>query len=156
MAENNNKRESYSPFKTAICTYLAGLAKQDKEFLQKLKNPEKNIDKCLEYIVSEVRKCGREGFCDDEIYSLAVHYYDEPNDKLPLSKLPNMDDVKVVVNVEMPFTDEEKKKAREKAFEELVADEKKKLKGGSNKKSSTASTSKTEDDAPSATQMSLF
>ncbi|MBP9481471.1 MAG: hypothetical protein KBF15_08460, partial [Parabacteroides sp.] len=37
--------------------------------------PEKNIDDCVTYILNEVKKSGCNGFADDEIYSMAVHYY---------------------------------------------------------------------------------
>lgn len=126
--ENSVKKEEkqmYSPFKKAICDYLRSIAKKDVIFKEKLMNPEKDIDKCLDYIIGEVKESGRKGFADDEIFSLAMHYYDEPNEVL--KKHPHIDKVKIVVNREMPFTEEEKNEARKRAFEELVAAEKKKL-----------------------------
>lgn len=118
-------RETYSPFKTAICDYLRSNAKKDPGFKEKLMNPEKNIDKCLDYILGEVKQSGRSGFCDEEIFSLAMHYYDEPNDAL--KQHPHIDRVQIIVNREMPFTEEEKQEARKRAFEELVNAEKRKL-----------------------------
>jgi hypothetical protein len=41
--------------------------------------PEKNIDDFVTYLLNEVKKSGCNGFADDEIYSMAVHYYDYPN-----------------------------------------------------------------------------
>lgn len=126
--ENSNvkqTRETYSPFKTAICDYLRSSAKKDPMFKEKLMNPVKNIDKCLDYILGEVKQSGRNGFCDEEIFSLAMHYYDEPNDTL--KQHPHIDGVRIIVNREMPFTEEEKQEARKRAFEELVNAEKRKL-----------------------------
>lgn len=125
MCVTEEERRAYSPFKTAICEYLREFAKTDTEFRGKLMNPEKNIDKCLDYIIGEVKESGRQGFADDEIYSLAVHYYDESNDNLKAH--PHTDNVKVVVNREMPFTQEEKAKARQEAFNRLVEENKKHL-----------------------------
>ena len=122
---NSKERESYSPFKTSICNFLRSMAKQDKSFKEKLMNPEKDIDKCLDYIIGEVKQSGRQGFADEEIYSLAMHYYDEPNESL--KNHSHIANVKIIVAREMPFTEEEKLQARKQAFDELVKAEKDKL-----------------------------
>ena len=44
---------------------------------QNLQKPHKNIEECTLYILSEVQRSGCNGFADEEIYSMAVHYYDE-------------------------------------------------------------------------------
>lgn len=80
-------------FKQAIQVYLDGRAKEDELFAISYAKPAKNIDECINYILSEVQKSGCNGFADDEIYSMAVHYYDEDNIKA--SKPTNC---KVVVN----------------------------------------------------------
>ena len=72
--------KAYSPFKTAICNYLREVCKREPSFVEKVKNPNKDIDKCLDYIIGEVKESGRQGFADDEIYSLALHYYDESDE----------------------------------------------------------------------------
>ncbi|MDA6859547.1 Cas9 inhibitor AcrIIA9 family protein, partial [Escherichia coli] len=41
------------------------------------RNPAKNIDDCVTYILNYVQKSGCNGFSDGEIYGQAVHYYDE-------------------------------------------------------------------------------
>lgn len=149
--------KAYSPFKTAICNYLREVCKREPSFVEKVKNPKKNIDKCLDYIIGEVKQSGRCGFADDEIFALAVHYYDESDENLSQHK--HIASVKVVVNREMPFTDEEKAKAREQAYNDLVSKEKNRLQGGTKKPTTTTSsaTSKAKaDETPRATQMSLF
>lgn len=66
-------------FKRTIQAYLEKRAKTDVLFAPRFNNPEKNIDECINYIFSEVQKSGCNGFADEEIYSMAVHYYDEEN-----------------------------------------------------------------------------
>ncbi len=54
-----------------------GRAMTDPLFAPNLQKPHKNIEECILYILSEVQKSGCNGFADEEIYSMAVHYYDE-------------------------------------------------------------------------------
>lgn len=69
---------SVSPgFKTAIQSYLKEVAKNDPLFLETLKKPNKNIDQCLTYILNQVKKSGIQGWDDEAIFAMAVHYYDE-------------------------------------------------------------------------------
>ncbi len=62
-------------FTRAILTYLEQRAETDALFAQSFAKPEKNIDDCITYILNQVQKSGCNGFADDEIYSMAVHYY---------------------------------------------------------------------------------
>lgn len=59
--------------------YLEQRAQSDKLFAPRYADPEKNIDDCITYILNYVQQSGINGFADDEIYSLALHYYDEEN-----------------------------------------------------------------------------
>lgn len=79
------------------------------------KHPSKTLDGCIDYIFTTVQKSGCCGFNDDEIFGIAVHYFDEPNEALGDIKhlTPN-----VVVNHHVELTEEEKKQARKEAFEE--------------------------------------
>lgn len=65
------------PFKERINDHLQEVAQNDKLFAETLKKPNKSLDGCVQYIYSEVRKTGRCGFNDDEIFKMAIHYYDE-------------------------------------------------------------------------------
>jgi hypothetical protein len=65
------------PFKETISAHLQEVAKNDKLFAETLKKPNKSIDSCINYIYSEVRKTKRCGWNDDEIFNMAIHYYDE-------------------------------------------------------------------------------
>lgn len=65
-------------FKKTIEKYLQKRAKSDKSFAYKLKNPDKNIDDCCSYILNQVRKIGNSvALCDEEVFCMAIHYYDE-------------------------------------------------------------------------------
>lgn len=66
-------------FEKAIKTYLDNRAASDQLFAVKYESAKKSIEECCRYIVGEVKKSGREGFAHDEIYGMAVHYYDEEN-----------------------------------------------------------------------------
>ena len=62
-------------FKEAIRIYLAERADNEPEFAVTLAKPQKNLDDCLTYILNQVKKSGQEGFADEDIYNMAVHYY---------------------------------------------------------------------------------
>lgn len=64
-------------FKNEIQTYLEQRAEYDELFARAYRNPLKNIEDCLTYILNYVKKSGCNGFSDDEIFGQAVHYYDE-------------------------------------------------------------------------------
>ena len=48
-----------------------------RTFRTPIRQPEKNIDDCCTFIINQVRQSGCNGFADEEIYSMALHYYDE-------------------------------------------------------------------------------
>ena len=64
-------------FTRTIAEYLNGRAMTDPLFAPNLQKLHKNIEECILYILSEVQRSGCNGFADEEIYSMAVHYYDE-------------------------------------------------------------------------------
>ena len=104
-------------FKTTIQQYLENRAVEDSLFSETLKKENKNIDECVNYILSEVQKSGCNGFADDEIFGMAVHYYDEDDVKPGSAK-----SMKVVVNHHVELTEEEKAIAKQKAIDSLVDD----------------------------------
>ena len=71
--------KSTAYFTRTILTHLEQRATVDPLFAQSFANISKNIDDCCTYILNEVQKSGCNGFTDDEVYSMAVHYYDYPN-----------------------------------------------------------------------------
>lgn len=99
-------------FKNTIKAYLDQGAETDVLFSFQYSKPEKNIDECITYILNQVQKSGCNGFADDEIYSMAVHYYDEDN--IEIGKSMN---ARVVVNHVVELTAEEKEQARKDAIQ---------------------------------------
>lgn len=98
-------------FKATIQAYLEERARTDELFAVSYAKAGKNIDDCITYILNEVRRSGCNGFNDDEIYSMALHYYDEDDIKVG-SKIS----CQVVVNHTVELTDEEKAEARKDAI----------------------------------------
>ena len=109
-------------FKNTIKAYLDQRAEQDVLFSFQYSKPEKNIDDCVTYILNEVKKSGCNGFADDEIYSMAVHYYDEDN--IEVGKPMN---AHVVVNHVVELTAEEKEQARKDAIQKAQDEAYKKM-----------------------------
>ena len=103
-------------FKDVIQNYLETRASYDELFAENFRKESKNIDECITYILTEVQRMECAGLSDDEVYSLAVHYYDEDNI-----------DCQVVVNHTIELTEEEKAEARKKAIERYQAEEYRKL-----------------------------
>ena len=69
--------QTTDPFKEAIFNHLQELSNNDALFAKTFSKPYKNIDDCATYILNEVKKSQRNGFADDEIFNMAIHYYDE-------------------------------------------------------------------------------
>lgn len=101
-------------FKDTIKAYLEQRAETDVLFSLQYSKPEKNLDDCTTYILNCVKQSGCNGFADDEIYSMAVHYYDEDN-----IDIGNPINCSVVVNHTVELTPEEKEEARQKAIQRV-------------------------------------
>ena len=71
-------------FKQVIQSYLEQRAKRDSLFATSFAKQNKNIDECCNYIIGEAKKRGGSVVCmsDDEVFGLAVHYYDEDDIKV--------------------------------------------------------------------------
>lgn len=74
--------KSTDAFKDAIRKHLETRAATDPLFAVTFAKEGKNIDDCITYILNTVQKSGCNGFIDDEIYNMAVHYYDEDDIKI--------------------------------------------------------------------------
>ena len=69
-----------------------------------------------------MQKSGCNGFADDEIFGMAIHYYEE--NEIEVGKPINC---QMVVNHMVELTEEEKKQARQDAIERLRQEEMAKL-----------------------------
>lgn len=105
-------------FTRTIAEYLNQRAMADPLFAPNLQKPNKNIEECITYILNEVQKSGCNGFDDDEIYSMAVHYYDEDN--IEIGKPINC---RVAVNHVVELTEEEKAEARQETIQRYQREE---------------------------------
>lgn len=104
--------KSTAYFTRTILTYLEKRAETDYLFAESFANPKKNIDDCCTYILNQVQKSGCNGFHDDEIFGMAVHYYDE--DTIEIGKPINC---RIAVNHVVELTAEEKEQARKEAIQ---------------------------------------
>ena len=111
-------------FKEAIKVYLDDRAKTDKLFAVSYAKTNKNLDDCCNYILGEAKKRGNAvAMTDEEVYGMAVHYYDEDNIKV--NKLPANARNSVVLPTSKPIelTEEEKNAARESAIKRLAEEQ---------------------------------
>jgi len=69
--------QSTEQFKDVITVFVATKAIKDDNFAKSLGKEGKNIDDCITYILNTVKKSGCTAFTDEEIYGMAIHYYDE-------------------------------------------------------------------------------
>lgn len=109
-------------FKNTIQSHLQSVAENDSLFAETLKKPTKNIDDCMTYILNSVQKSGCNGFADDEIFGMAIHYYDE--DTIEIGKPINC---KVVVNHQVQLTEEEIAQAKKTALDKVITEQREKI-----------------------------
>lgn len=149
---------------------LKGMAGEDPVFAEKLANPKKSLQECIKFIQGEVfekyvKGAKGESVCAmpsrDEIFGLAVHYYDE--EVLTIRKLPQ--GVQTSIKAPAPSKDELeklKKQAEESALKKFEAEAREKLeerekarkKAMAEKKKADAEKRKAEQEARG--EMSLF
>ena len=104
-------------FKTTIQQYLDKRAAEDSLFSETLKKENKNIDECVNYILNTVQKSGSNGFADEEIFGMAVHYYDEDDIKAVKANSAN-----VIVNHKVELTEDDLAKAKEEGIKLAIED----------------------------------
>ena len=102
--------------------YLEQRAEEDALFAKKYRNPAKNIDDCITYILNYVQRSGCNGFSDGEIYGQAVHYYDE--NEIEVGKPIQC---QIAVNHVVELTAEEKAEARQRAIRQYQDEELRKM-----------------------------
>ena len=111
---------SNESFKQAIKAYLDKRAEEDSLFAPKYANEKKNIDECCSYIMGEARKRGNAvAISDEEVYGMAVHYYDE--DDIKINRLPAGEKASVSSpSKPVELTEEDKKAARDRTIARLA------------------------------------
>lgn len=92
-------------FKQQIQKYLSERAETDILFAPVYEKENKNIDDCITYIYQEVKKKAGSNnaiaMTDEEVYSIAVHYYDEDSIVVDKNK------IKVKVSTSCPIDDKD-------------------------------------------------
>lgn len=131
-------------FKQTIKTYLDERAKNDELFAVSYAKENKNMDDCVTFILNQVKRSKSMGLTDEEVYSLAVHFFDEDDIEIGNSIACN-----VIVNHTVELTEEEKAKARQEALKEYQAEQLRKMQKRTNKP-------KTPKAQPEITTPSLF
>ena len=98
-------------FKRAVKAYLDERAESDALFAASYAKEGKNLEDCITYIINQVKASGCCGWERNEIFGLAVDYYDEDN-----IKVGERIDCTIVVPNHIELTEEEKKEARQNAI----------------------------------------
>ncbi len=142
MASNTMK--GTQAFQDTIKAYLEEKALSDNLFAVKFANPSKTIEDCVTFIINQVQKSGCSGFADDEIFGMAIHYYEE--NEIEVGKPINC---QMVVNHTVELTEEEKEQARQDAINRLRDEEMAKMRRPSQSKKAT-------EKKPQVEQPSLF
>ena len=120
----SNIRSMVSPaFFDAIEAYVMQKMDENDLFAKKVCNPAKNIEDCVTYIINTIEKSGFKGLCDDEVYSMAIHYFEETEIEIgkPLQ-------CQIVVNHQVELTPEEIAEMRQKAKDQVLKQEMDRLK----------------------------
>lgn len=120
-------------FKRTIKAYLDKKAETDELFAVSYAKENKNLDDCIVFIINQVKASGCCGMTDEEVWSLAIHYYDENNIDVgtPVS-------CGVVVNHTVVLTEEEKAEARQQAIQKYQEEEIRKMRQRNSKPKTTS------------------
>ena len=121
--KNDSDMKGTDHFKRTIQMYLEQRAAEDALFAKSYRNPAKNIDDCITYILNWVQQSGCCAYSGGEIIGQAIHYYDENE-----IEVGNPIQCKVVVNhPSAVLTEEEKAEARQEAIRRYQDEELRKL-----------------------------
>ena len=108
-----------NPVKNAIKAYLDRRAQEDTLFAAAYAKENKSFDECFDYIIGEARKRGNAVYMsDEEVFGMAVHYYDE--DEIKVAPLP-MNEKVATGNTErssIAISDKDKEKIKAQAIRE--------------------------------------
>ena len=115
-------------FRQTIKAYLDERAQNDELFAVSYAKENKNMDDCVTFILNQVKRSKCMGLTDEEVYSLAVHFFDEDDIEIGNSIACN-----VIVNHTVELTEEEKAQARQDALKEYQAEQLRKMQKRTNK-----------------------
>ncbi len=122
--------KSTERFGTIIWNYLLDRAEEDSRIEVLLDKPNKSIEECVIYILKVVKQSKVCGFTDEEIYAMAMEYYEDDS----ITNVGEKDfQVDIVFNQPIVLTEEEKEEARANALREYQNEIKAKLNGSKSK-----------------------
>lgn len=109
-------------FKKTVQAFLEKRAAEDELFAVNYRNPAKNMDDAITYVLNYVQKSGCNGFSDEEIFGQFIHYFDEIDIEIgkPIQ-------CQVAVNHHVELTAEEKIEARQNAIRQYQEEELRKM-----------------------------
>lgn len=117
------KSKQTERFEEAIRQFLRAEGRKDETFRNRCNEEAekfgKNTKDCCTYIISEVQKLGKCGFTDDEIYSLAKHYWDEDS----ITSVGECPNCQIVLNHEVELSPEEIEECKKEARERLIREQ---------------------------------
>lgn len=107
--------KSSENFIEAIRNYLDSRAESDNLFAIRYADPSKSLSECYQYILNEVKRQGVAVMANDEVYSLATHYWDGDCTAEEIGKPINC---KVVISKDQ-LTEEDKAELKQQAMEQF-------------------------------------
>jgi hypothetical protein len=109
-------------FKKVIKKHLMSVCFKDPLFIKVYQKPGKNIDDCVTYILNTVKASGCNGFTDDEVFGMAMHYYDEDDIKVGTKVQAT-----IITNHKVELSVEEIAAARQKAIDDVYKEQREKM-----------------------------
>lgn len=117
--------KSSENFIEAICNYLDSRAESDNLFAIRYADPSKSLSECCQFILNEVKRQGVSVMTNDEVFSLATHYWDGDctadeigSSPLALGSAKNPINCKVVISKDQ-LTEEDKAELKQQAMEQF-------------------------------------
>ncbi len=132
---DNPAKKVADPLMEPVRQYLEKRAAEDPQFAEKYKNPKKSLNECCRYIYGEARKRAGGSSCvyiaPDEVFGIAVHYYDEADIKVSGSGFTGRATVATPSPAPAPkpveLTEEQKAAAEKRALEQYEAEARKRI-----------------------------
>lgn len=106
--------KSSENFIEAIRQYLDSRAESDSLFAIRYADPSKSVEECCQFILNEVKRQGVTVMTNDEVYSLATHYFDGD---CTADEIGSPLNCKVVISKEH-LSEEDKEELRQQAMEQ--------------------------------------
>lgn len=129
--------KSSENFIEAIRHYLDSRAESDNLFAIRYADPSKSVEECCQYILNEVKRQGVSVMTNDEVYSLATHYFDGDVNEKEIGKPINC---KVVISKDQ-LTEEDKAELKQQAMEQYKQEQLREIRSQSKPKAQPKATS---------------